>query len=388
MVFGLYIHFPYCLQQCSYCDFATDLYKNEAKNDHYVELLLKEIEIRSKDFAPKILTSIYFGGGTPSLLTSSQIKKIFLQLEKFGFKQSKNCEISIEVNPDTINEKKLEEYLNLGINRFSLGIQSFDDRLLNNVGRLHSAKDTIDNLELFAKYQLNFSGDILYSLPHQDLSSIQSDLIKLLEYQPKHISPYILTLPEKHPLQKGRLPEEKQVDALKWIYKTLKEYGYTQYEISNFALPGFECRHNKNAWLGEEYLGLGMSAHSYIASEKWGMRFSNHNTVTAYEKHLQTPLLKKEKKYIEILKKNEALSDFCHTSLRLKEGISFARLEKKFGKKSKEYCLNRLQQAHLSNYLIWDEQSVALTQQGILFSNLVFSELVFLEEELGELDSL
>lgn len=386
MAFGIYIHYPYCLQQCSYCDFATALHKSLDRDNAYVNSLIKEIQLRAGKWAPNTITSIYFGGGTPSLMQTKHILDVFVALEKQGFKKSADCEVTIEINPDTISGPKLDELVSAGINRFSVGAQTFNDKLLNLVGRKHSGSDTLKTLELLSGKNLNFSVDLLFALPEQTMADVKDDLATLLSFKPSHFSPYILTLPKHHSLQKNRPDDNIQVDMLSYVHKTLHDSSYEQYEISNFSLPGFHSRHNYNAWTGQSYWGLGMSAHSYLNTGDWGVRFWNPATVTSYENQLISktvmPFDGLPKNQVEILRQHEALTDFNHTRLRLKAGLKWQELERNFGQSIYLSVRSRLEQEKLQNLLSFTPDGVQLNQRGIELSNLVFSEVTFLKEDL------
>jgi oxygen-independent coproporphyrinogen-3 oxidase len=269
MSFGVYIHIPYCIQRCSYCDFSTYVQTEIMPPERYVGLLLEEMKQHSF-FQPQPLDTIYFGGGTPSLIEASLIVSLISELEKRGFGRSPGAEVTIEINPATVDEKKLEVYLQHGINRFSVGAQTFDDRLLKRVKREHNAEQTLQTLKLLKKYDLNFSFDILFALPTQTKDGLLRDLEIAVELGAKHISPYCLTVPSGHPLSKARPSEDDQVEMFNMIRDRLEERGYSQYEISNFAIPGFESRHNNLYWSDDEYWGLGLSAHSYYSTGSVG----------------------------------------------------------------------------------------------------------------------
>ena len=344
MSLGLYVHFPYCLQQCSYCDFATALQQDSHEALSYVETLVQEIEFRASGVTPKKISTIYFGGGTPSLLEPSSIVKLFDAFSRNGFLLDDCEEITLEINPDTVSKEKLRAFLELGVNRFSVGVQTFDDNLLKAVGRLHSSAQTRSTLELLAHENVNFSVDILYSLPGQTLAQVEADLREALTYGPRHVSPYILTLPQKHPLQTGRASDEEQIHMFHALANKLEAEGFERYEISNFSRPGFASKHNLAAWHGLPYWGIGMSSHSYLPNENWGVRFSNPPKVSAYQKQVldlaqsQNPYAKLPPHQVENLKKHEALTDFCHTHLRLKTGLPKNKLAARFG----DACLDQV----------------------------------------------
>ena len=287
MSFGVYVHIPYCLQRCTYCDFATYEKDKILPSSQYVALIQEEIRQKAAAFPEKNLSTVYFGGGTPSLLPSSEILTILDELEKQGFKRSPDTEITIEINPATIDEVKLADYRSAGINRFSVGAQTFDDPLLKSVHREHNAAQTRETLQILAGKGLNYSFDLLFALPNQTLEILRRDLEEVLHYLPPHVSPYCLTVPEGHVLSKSRPLEDIQLEMFDMIRTTLEKAGYVRYEISNFARPGFESRHNSLYWEDQPYWGLGLSAHSYMPWEKFGTRFWNPSAIGAYQQLIE-----------------------------------------------------------------------------------------------------
>jgi oxygen-independent coproporphyrinogen-3 oxidase len=287
MAFGVYVHIPYCIQRCTYCDFATYEQSKILPPDQYVQLLFEEIKQKRQYQTPQALDTLYFGGGTPSLIPAPLIVSIIKELGRYGYTTGPQTEVTIEINPATVSEDKLKMYLDHGINRFSVGAQTFDDRLLKMVHREHSAKQTLETLDLLRKYNLNFSFDILFALPSQTFEGLKNDVKIALEQGAKHLSPYCLTVPEGHPLSKGRPLEDTQVEMFEMIASQLTTAGFEQYEISNFAIPGFESRHNMLYWVDEPYWSLGLSAHSYSKESRWGTRYWNHNSIGEYQKQIE-----------------------------------------------------------------------------------------------------
>jgi putative oxygen-independent coproporphyrinogen III oxidase len=338
MAFGVYVHIPYCIQRCTYCDFATYEQSKILPPDQYVDLVLKEIRQKRGYYTPQSLDTIYFGGGTPSLIPAHLIVAIIKELGRYGFTTRPDTEITIEINPATIDREKLKIYLDHGVNRFSVGAQTFDDRLLKMVRREHSAKQTLETLDLLRSYGLNFSFDILFALPSQTVQGLQRDVQIAVEQGAKHISPYCLTVPDGHPLSKGRPIDDEQVEMFDIIANELTSKGFQQYEISNFALPGYESRHNLLYWIDEPYWGLGLSSHSYSKESPWGTRYWNINSIGEYEKQIlslgdqvfTSPTLQLPASQFEVLEMHQALTDFCHTSMRLMRGLNVKALEKKF----------------------------------------------------------
>lgn len=403
MSFGIYVHIPYCIQRCTYCDFATYEQFKILPPEQYVELLFEEIRQKKNYFAhhrsdlhpSRRLDTIYFGGGTPSLIPAELIVAIIQELAKHGFTTGPATEITLEINPATVSEEKLATYLSVGVNRFSVGAQTFDDRLLKMVHREHSAQQTLDTLALLRKYNLNFSFDILFALPSQTLDGLKRDVEIAIEQGAKHISPYCLTVPEGHPLSKGRPIEDDQVQMFEVISEKLTEKGFHQYEISNFSLPGFESRHNVLYWADEEYWGLGLSAHSYSKKGPWGARFWNLSNINEYQKQIEadrgqvfdSPLLHLPEAQREDLEKHQSLTDFCHTSLRMKQGLNSQTLIAKFSLPTAEKVFKILRRLREHRWIqsegpVDSETQWSLTPEGILISNQIFAQLTFLEDEI------
>lgn len=390
MAFGVYVHIPYCIQRCSYCDFATYEKGSILPPDAYLQVLFEEMRQKQNYYPKQTLDTLYFGGGTPSLLDASSIVSVIQNLANLGFEIGPNSEVTIEINPATVSEEKLKIYLDNGVNRFSVGAQTFDDRLLKMVKREHSAKQTMQTLELLQKYDLNFSFDILFALPSQTLEGLKKDVDIAMNIGARHISPYCLTVPDSHPLSKGRPVEDDQVAMFDYISEQLNRNGFKQYEISNFAKPGYESRHNILYWTDEPWWGLGLSAHSYTKDTPWGLRYWNLNNINEYVKQVQSfqgqtfekPQLQLPQAQFEILEPHQALTDFCHTSMRLMTGLSAKALENKFSAKITEIVAQRLAPL-INTKLVQQQHDIwSLTQEGIVLSNLVFEKLTFLATEI------
>lgn len=385
--FGVYIHIPYCIQRCSYCDFATYVQSEILVPERYVALVKEEIPLRKHYFGfsrdtEKKLNTVYFGGGTPSLISSDLIVGLISELNKHGLTTGPDAEITIEINPATIDERKIEHYLSAGVNRFSVGAQTFHDRLLKMVKREHNAKQTLQTLDLLKRYKLNFSFDLLFALPTQTVEELKSDVEMAVEIGASHISPYCLTVPEAHPLSKNRPLEDEQVEMFDIIHLHLTAKNFNRYEISNYSLPGKESRHNRLYWDDHSYWGLGLSAHSYSRTSQWGHRFWNPNNIDVYEKQIHQGLVDLPTNQIETLQKHQALTDFCHTSLRVAEGVSFARLESKFDAKACSKVLEIAQPMLERELLKLENNHLVLTHHGVLISNQIFEKFTFLAEDI------
>lgn len=380
--FGIYVHIPYCLQRCSYCDFATYVHSEIKPPEYYVSLVKKEIQNRTSFFAPKSLDTLYFGGGTPSLLRAHLIVELISELAKYGYRTGPQTEVTIEINPATIDEEKLNVYLNAGVNRFSVGAQTFSDRLLKSVKREHNAAQTVETLKLLRKYDLNFSFDVLFALPTQTLAELKYDLSVAMEMGAKHISPYCLTVPEGHLLSKNRPLEDEQIEMFNLIHSELTQNSFQRYEISNYALPGFESQHNKLYWTDQEYWGLGLSAHSYSKKNPFGIRFWNLNSFDLYSQQITSEAEQNLVQYYDNQKEelllHQALTDFCHVSFRLSRGLILSEVERKFGPSHAEQVLSLATPLITKKLIVLNNGALTLTDEGIHISNQVFEVFTFL----------
>ena len=381
--FGIYIHIPFCIQRCHYCDFATYSKDQIEANDEYVEILCKEIKLRKNLFPHRNLDTIYFGGGTPSLLKPIQVEKILHSIEQDGFEFKSQIEITMEVNPATLDDQKAREMKSAGINRISIGCQTFNDAYLKACNREHSSQDTHETIDLAKKYFENFSVDLLFSLPQQGLSQLEQDLKIIETIDPPHVSPYCLTLTDGHPMNIGRCDEDEQIEMFDMIFQSMSRIGLKRYEISNFAKPGFESRHNILYWNDSDYWGVGLSAHSYSRQPGWGRRFWNPKTYSAYLNQIKNlgptedPFQSFSEGHCENLKKNESLTDFCHTHLRTDTGLSRSAVHQKFDKSALTLVTERMKALKTQKLIVQQDQNWCLSEDGILLSNQVFSELLF-----------
>jgi oxygen-independent coproporphyrinogen-3 oxidase len=320
----LYIHIPFCIRKCIYCDFFSVLY-DESVAKTYIDALCQELYLK-KDFSTT-LKSIYIGGGTPSLLPSDCFRQLFNCLRN-NVNFSSSAEITVEANPGTINESKINTMLSLGVNRLSIGIQSFNNDELKTLGRIHSSEDASRSIEIIKKEGINnFSVDLMYGIPGQTMDSWHNSISTAVGLSPTHISAYELTPEENTPLykliqsHKIDMPDEELILEM---YNHAIDYfascGYEHYEISNFALPGFKCMHNLNYWDRGEYIGVGAGAHSFIN----GRRSNNTKDITRYIEDLNNGIIPE----IESAKPTsaEALKEFIFLGLRKTEGININEL--------------------------------------------------------------
>jgi oxygen-independent coproporphyrinogen-3 oxidase len=372
---GIYIHIPFCKSRCSYCDFATDVYKNTETVERYVNALKKEI----KHFQPnksKIQTeTIYFGGGTPSLLTAKQLGKILNAIHK-KFSVDENSEITMEMNPATVSFETLQEYKNLGINRASFGAQTFDDIELKRLGRKHTANDVRETIELLRMADFdNVSFDLIAGLPRQTQTDWERNLDEALKLKPEHLSLYLLEIHEGTPLaeqiRSGRQPlpdEDLAGEMYELMVEKVSAKGYEQYEISNFSLPNFQSRHNSKYWLCEPVYAFGVSAHSFDGRKG---RWANERDTLKYVKMI-------EKGNSAIVESGEIdlKSEFVFLGLRLAKGIDIDKYKKRFGVDLLVEYAEDLRQLKEAQLIEFSHHRLKLTKKGFLFSNEVFAVFV------------
>ncbi len=363
---GIYIHIPFCKQACHYCDFhfSTSL---KMKSD-MLSALSKELVMRKEEQGAGEIRSIYFGGGTPSILTAFEIASLLKTINEH-YQVSKTAEITLEANPDDLSEDYVKDLSAAGVNRLSLGVQSFNEKALQFMNRAHNAKQAHESLEWVSSYFTNFSLDLIYGLPDGiETAAFQepalpskiwmSDVQKALEYKPAHISSYALTVEPKtvlhHQIQTASIPalnEERAAVEYHYLKKTLKKAGYGHYEFSNFSLAGLEAVNNAAYWEGKSYIGIGPSAHSYHS----GMRSWNISNNTKYIKSLFNNILPSEK---EVLSLSERYNEFVMTGLRTAKGVSTAEISALFGAPYSSYILKEAAEKMKSGQLILNDQGV------------------------------
>jgi oxygen-independent coproporphyrinogen-3 oxidase len=378
MALGVYVHIPYCVKKCPYCDFNSYGVGKRIPEEEYTEAVLKELDFYRGSIEKHPLSSIFFGGGTPSLFSSESIGKIIDKIESITFPLD-SLEVSLEVNPKTADLEKLKGFREVGVNRISVGVQTFSERKLKILGRINSPDDSRRVLEEIRRAGfVNFNLDLMYGVSFETLDEWRLDLEKALEFNTQHISAYCLTIEDDtefgtlYSQNKLPLPDEDLLtDMITFTSEFLELGGYTQYEISNFAKPGSECRHNLLYWRGENYLGLGAGAHSHLPFNddlSWGVRFSNLKNPALYMKTVKEG--KKPLAFIEVLNKQEALEDRVLMGLRLREGIDILNLQERFGIGP---SINRLGILINDGFLNISDGSLQLSKKGILVSD----ELIF-----------
>ena len=329
---SLYIHIPFCMSKCHYCAFVSQVAGDELKNN-YIDALLEEIKMRGKTYNAKYeVQTIYIGGGTPSSLPLGQIKAIMNTIYNY-FTVKNDAEITIEINPNTLTEKKVNEYLGENINRFSIGLQAVQSRLLKVIGRTHNFEDFKNAVTLLKNAGAsNISVDLMLGLPTQTLEDVTQSIRMIDSLDVKHISAYMLSIEEGtkfHKLMEANmleLPTESEtIQMYNRAFDELEKRGFKRYEFSNFGKVGYRSKHNTVYWERKPYLGLGVSAHSFVD----GYRMANTDDVHEYMAHIgkgEIPLSDKDK-----LSKQDAKEETIMLSLRLVDGIDLAKYEKDFG---------------------------------------------------------
>lgn len=368
---GLYIHIPYCLHKCGYCDFNSHP-ENIEESEVYVTALLSEIEYYAPIQTDQSVPTVFFGGGTPTLLPPDQLDKILRRVKDL-FNLTEYCEISIEANPATIKRETLEQIRGSGFNRISIGVQSFDADELKLLERVHNEEEihTTVNRARLAGFD-NLSLDLMSGLPGQSPKKWKSHLQQALEKNPNHISAYGLTIEPAtsfYKLQKHGLltlpPEDTQLEMFTTTIETLQSAGYEQYEISNFARPGFECKHNLNYWDNGEYLGLGAGASSYIGGE----RSKNINLPSRYIRAIQEKGCAVESK--EKLDLLHAMGETIMLGLRRLKGIHIAEFETRFQISFKKVYGNVINSLLNDELITLNHNRMALSQKGIYLADSV-----------------
>ncbi len=373
MAAGVYLHIPFCKSRCSYCDFATDVYRDRGAVERYVRALWLEISNFRSEISNSIDT-IYFGGGTPSLLEPEQIKKILGQIS-LKFDISNDVEITMEMNPATVTLESLAAYRELGVNRASFGVQTFNDRDLKLLARGHDASDARTTFQLLREAGFdNVSFDLIAGLPGQTMDDWTANLSEAINLSPEHISLYLLEIHQGTPLaeqvRSGRrkpIDDELAAEMYEVMLDRLAAAGYEQYEISNFAKPGFESRHNTKYWRLDPVYGFGVSAHSFDGTD----RYANERDTARYVEMVETTGSG------EVYRENvDAGSEFAFLGLRLEDGIDLAEYKDRFGFDLHDKYSGALADLQSGGLIAISDERIKLTQKGKLFSNEVFAVFV------------
>ncbi|MFC0212033.1 radical SAM family heme chaperone HemW [Paenibacillus chartarius] len=373
---SVYIHIPFCTNKCHYCDFNSYVLKGQPVAD-YLDALEREMELTVRQIPPQDIETIFVGGGTPTVLLPDQMER-FLAMVRRYFPSNGNVEFTMEANPGTTDEDKLAVMKAGGVNRISFGVQSFNNELLQRIGRIHSTDDVYRSLENAKKLGFdNLSIDLMFGLPGQTTQHMRESLEAALKLDLQHYSLYSLKVEENtlfHTLyQKGQLPlpsEEEEVEMFLMIIDRLQKEGYRHYEISNFARPGKESRHNTTYWRNESYYGLGAGAHGYVSRQR-------HINVKGIAEYIAAAAQGLPVLETETVSESEAMEDFMMVGLRLLEGVSKENFAAQFGGASLDVTfgpkLNTLLKAGL---LETTEAGYRLSEKGLLLGNEVFAEFV------------
>jgi len=382
---GIYIHIPFCVSKCKYCAFVSMVAGEDDKKRYFVDLL-NEISMQAKKYSKQYsVASIYIGGGTPSCLDYYYVRDLLSCIYK-NFAVKNTAEITIEINPSSADRLKIREYILSGVNRFSIGLQSINPKILKDMGRTHSVQDFEKVVTEIRDYGVkNISADLILGYPGQKLSDIKDILTLLTKLQIPHISTYMLQVEQgtklKALVDNGAvaLPDEDLVvDMYNLIYDTLSKNGYGRYELSNFAKPTFESVHNSAYWKRKDYLGIGLAAHSYID----GTRFANTENISEYAQRIE----EKQEIPIEVsknLSKEEMKEEFIMLSLRTKEGIDLEAYKAEFNEnlafKKKSTFATLIKHGFL---ILTDDNHLVCTSKGFLVLNKIIIELIDSDDDV------
>ena len=375
----LYVHIPFCVRKCVYCDFLSGP-GTDGAIERYVERLIEEIKAHGQEQRDDMVTTIFFGGGTPSILKGNQMQRIMLAIREI-FQVDADAEISMEANPGTVTKEKLLAYCEAGINRISFGLQSTNNEELRLLGRIHTFEEFLESYHMARECGFhNINVDLISAIPKQTVESWKQSVETIIALEPEHISAYSLIIEEGTPFAKqygegtegeDLLPtEEDEREMYHCTKQILKEAGYHHYEISNYAKEGKECRHNLGYWERKNYLGIGLGASSLMNN----VRYKNTDSMEVYLQLADNLELIQEEK--EQLSLTEQMEEFIFLGLRKMDGISLKEFEESFEKKI-ELCygenLNRMKKAGL---LVEEKGKLRLTERGIDISNYVFAEIL------------
>lgn len=373
---GIYIHIPFCERKCYYCDFNSYSGKKGMLGE-YVEGLKKEILLIKGLVEEHEAATIFIGGGTPSLLSGGELEDL-LRAIRGNVKVKAGAEISMEANPGSLSKENLKAYFGAGVNRLSIGLQACQERLLRKLGRIHSYEGFLSNLEEARRAGFeNINVDLMYALPGQRMKDWESSLMQLGALEIPHISAYSLIWEEGTPLARLKqnkllrpMEEELELEMFHRARVWLAEMGYRHYEISNYAKPGYECKHNIVYWRNQGYVGLGAGAHSYLNKS----RYQNEDTIEGYLRSINKNVLPVSGK-IELTVEDE-ISETMFLGLRMTDGIAIEDFIRRFGKSPLEIYPEILPRLEQNGLVKLDSKKISLSSRGIDLSNLVFQELL------------
>ena len=384
---GIYVHIPFCKQKCYYCDFKSYANKEELieKYIKWLKYEIKEVGEGNKlDYENDLdelvtVKTIYIGGGTPSYLDSKYIKVIIEEIRE-NFKLADKVEITIEVNPGTVNKTKLLDYINSGINRISIGLQSTDNELLKRIGRIHKYEDFLQTYNMAREVGFkNINVDLMLALPGQTIAKLEKGLKQVIDLQPEHISLYSLIIEDGTKIEKMlknneiTLPDENIERKMYWeTKKVLEEAGYIHYEISNFAKEGYKSEHNWNCWSQKEYMGFGVAAHSYTND----VRFSNIDSIEEYIENYEQGNVTDNFVFHEKQTQSSKMKEYMMLGLRKIEGISIQEFKNKFVGNPLYIYRKELQKLVEEELIEIELDKIKLTKKGLDFANIVWEEFI------------
>lgn len=377
---GIYIHIPFCKQKCYYCDFISYC-KNDELIEKYITCLIKEINNFKEKYKDKYdITTIYIGGGTPSYIEEKYIKLILDTINNKIQNLKDIKEITIEVNPGTVTKEKLKQYKLSGINRLSIGLQSTSNKLLKDIGRIHTFEQFLETYNLAR--ELNFNNinvDLMIGLPNQTIKDLGQAINKIIDLNPEHISVYSLILEENTTLynlvQQGKInlmSEELERNMYWYVKDKLELNGYNHYEISNFAKGTYESKHNLNCWEQKQYIGFGTAAHSYIENK----RFSNTENLEKYIDNIENENMKENYEIHEVQSIDDKKKEYMLLGLRKIEGVDIQKFKNKFGDNPLYLFRNELNKLVNEELLEIDGNYIKLTNKGLDLANIVWEEFV------------
>jgi oxygen-independent coproporphyrinogen III oxidase len=374
MTAGIYIHIPFCKTRCSYCDFATGIYETEIAS-RYVEAVVQEIT--SSRYKSEGVDTIYFGGGTPSMLSPAQIERILITVKQC-FNVTPSAEVTMEINPGSVTESKLIEFKSAGVNRASFGAQTFDDQELAKLGRSHSSEETLSTFESLriAGFD-NISFDLIAGLPGQTMAGWQLNVERAFTLRPEHLSFYLLEVHSGTPLaqhiERGIQPrpdDDLAGEMYAWMLERACDAGYEHYEISNLSLPRFQSQHNTKYWTGENYYGFGCSAHSFDGKRRWSNNRDVQRYVEAIESN-ESPVVESHE-----LDVAERRAEAVFLGMRLMRGLNTRAYKESFGVDLRSEHRDDFKRFHDAGLIEFDGDLIRLTPAGALMSNEVFAKFV------------
>lgn len=373
---GIYIHIPFCKSKCYYCDFTSFANKQELVT-MYVECLLKEIQNKANDNY-KVKT-IFIGGGTPSFIDYCYIEKIINKIKK-NYNVDQDAEITIEVNPGTANKEKLKKYYELGINRLSIGLQTANNDLLKEIGRIHKYEDYEKTVKIAKEVGFtNINTDLIIGIPNQTIYDVEDTINKLLILDLTHFSVYSLIIEPGTQLEsmieegKLKLPDEEIERYMYWFAKRkLEENGYIHYEISNFAKPGYSSKHNVDCWTQKEYLGFGVAASSYMNKK----RFTNTHCIEEYIKNINLNKYKENVSIEEEQDEKAEMNEYILLGLRKLKGVNLIDFKNKFSKDLLKEYEESIKKLLVEDLITIDYNTIKLSKKGLDLANLVWEEFI------------